>query len=359
VAIQHIHTYLVHPGKGASVRQINGATVPLDSSSMFNLLDGIYERSDEECEIDIIFKPTDDGVQQNDCRDLICAYLHDPTLPNGRAIAERLEAHTDRRPGLGLLFLISGKEGRDQKIVISRFPTDSAILVEENPKSLDVEFLERVFMKNKTSYKAVMYRDSSLKVGFWTGKAIDKQLNLTGESSDYWISEFLLSAFMVTPAQGTRRLAVTLRDAAKKSDMAVKQEIVAAATLAARLGRQMTSINEFADRFNLSAAAREAITTELKNPRLADERFQFAAAEFNNIFILVDMLEDYFAECGQTVEAWSLIEAGERAAERGITGYGIGAFQHTVTINRGDALAAAFDMAIIRAAQAKWWRERG
>src|SRR5260370_42609314 len=72
--------------------------------------------------------------------------------------------------------------------------------------------------------------------------------------------------------------------------------------------------------------------------------------------ILVDMLEDYFAECGQSVEAWSLLAAGEHAAERGIKGYGTGAFRHTVTINRGDALAAEFDMAIIGAAEAKGWR---
>jgi hypothetical protein len=176
---------------------------------MFDLLDGIYARSDQECDIDIIFKSTG-GVQQNDCRDLICTHVNNPTLPSGRFIAERLQANTDRRAGLGLLFLITGKEGREHKIVISRFPTDSAILVEENPKSLDVEFLERVFMKNKTSYKAVLYRDSSLRAGFWDGKAIDKQSNPTGESADYWIAEFLLSDFRVTPKQGTYRLATTL-----------------------------------------------------------------------------------------------------------------------------------------------------
>jgi hypothetical protein len=49
----------------------------------------------------------------------------------------------------------------------------------------------------------------------------------------------------------------------------------------------------------------------------------------------------------------------ERAAQRGIKGYGTGGFQHKVTIDRGDTLAAAFDMAIIRAAEAKGWRERG
>jgi hypothetical protein len=140
VPVQHIHTYLVHPGKGASnLRQVNGASVPL-SGSMFELLDGIYSRSEQECDIDIIFKPNN-GVQQNACRDLICAHLNNPTLPDGRLIAERLQANTDRRAGLGLLFIIVGKEGREHKIVLSRFPTDSAILVEENPKSLDVEFL--------------------------------------------------------------------------------------------------------------------------------------------------------------------------------------------------------------------------
>jgi hypothetical protein len=69
------------------------------------------------------------------------------------SIAERLALNTDQRSGLGLLFLIVGKEGKEHKIVLSRFPTDSAIYVDENPTALTVEFLERVLMKNKTSYK--------------------------------------------------------------------------------------------------------------------------------------------------------------------------------------------------------------
>jgi hypothetical protein len=280
VPVQHIHAYLVHPGRGIEeVRPINGATVPL-TGSMFNLLDGIYNRAEEECKIDIIFKS---GAQQNACRDLICAYLETSTPANGRAIAERLQVNTDRRPGLGLLFLISGKEARDHKIVISRFPTDSAVMVEEHPRSLDVEFLERVFLKNKTSYKAVMYRDASLKAGIWTGKAIDKQINLAGESSDYWIADFLLSTFAVTPAQGTRRLASTLRDAAQNADLGVRQEIVAAATLGSKLRPQATSINEFMSRFNLSDDARAVVLKELKNPALAEEQFQFSAPEFNKV----------------------------------------------------------------------------
>jgi hypothetical protein len=282
VPVEHIHTYLVNPGRGqATVQQINGATVPL-TGKMFELLDGIYTRSEQECDIDIIFQSTN-GSKQNACRDLICAHIGSPTLPNGKLIAERLQANTDRRAGPGLLFLIVGKEGRDHKIVISRFPTDSAILVEENPKSLDVEFLERVFMKNKTSYKAVLYRDSSMRGGFWDGKAIDKQTNPTGESADYWIADFLLSDFTVTPKQGTHRLAATLRAAAKNADFAVKQEIASVAALAKSLPRQSTSISDFVNRFNFSAPTRAAIFEQLKNPGLAQERFQFSAPDFASV----------------------------------------------------------------------------
>lgn len=282
--IEHIHTYLVHPKKGsADPPQVNGAQVRLEGR-LFDLLNGIYVRSNDECDIDITFVPAADGAQQNECRDLLCAYLDQPTLVNGRTIAERLQKHTDGRSGLGLLFLIAGREGGNHKMVISRFPTDNAIYVDEDQRTLAVEFLERVFMKNKASYKAVAYQDASLRAGFWNGRAIDRQLNSpAGELSNYWILDFLASEFTVTAAAGTRRLASALRSAAKKSDLAVKQEIIAAATLAGGLVGLRLSINEFADRFGLSAAAREAIGRELKTPRLAQERFGFDFAEFRTL----------------------------------------------------------------------------
>ena len=46
-------------------------------------------------------------------------------------------------------------------------------------------------------------------------------------------------------------------------------------------------------------------------------------------------------------------------AERGLTGYRAGGFRPGVTMHRGDAVAAEFDIAIIHAAEAKGWRERG
>lgn len=260
-----------------------GTTVSL-SGGMFSLLDGIYSKSDAECDVDITFSPSSDGKQENECRDLIVAYLSKPDLAKGRKIAERLAAHTDGRSGLGLLFLIAGKVGREHKILISRFPTDSAIYVDETPNTLSVQFLERVFMKSKTSYKAVAYQHASLHGGFWSGRAIDKQLNsLSGEPSNYWISDFLQSDFTTTPAMGTRRLAVAIRDAARKSSLVIKQELTAAGTLAAGLSGQRISIDDFVKRMGLSLEAATALKSELKSSAAAKEIFQFDLGTYKNL----------------------------------------------------------------------------
>ena len=140
----------MHPGKATGNVKIVGTSVSL-TGGMFDLLNAIYAKSDTECDVDITFSPTSDGKQQNDCRDLVVAYMSKPDLPKGRKIAERLAEHSDGRSGLGLLFLIAGKEGRDHKIVLSRFPTDSAIYVDETPGTLSVQFLERVFTTRRCS----------------------------------------------------------------------------------------------------------------------------------------------------------------------------------------------------------------
>ena len=64
-------------------------------------------------------------------------------------------------------------------------------------------------MKSASSYKAVAYEDTSMHAGFWTGKAVDRQItSRILELSEYWIFHFLKYNFQVTPAAGTRRLAV-------------------------------------------------------------------------------------------------------------------------------------------------------
>jgi hypothetical protein len=284
LAVESINTYLVHAGKASDEPpRIGGTTVELEGK-LFQMLEEIYSRSNKECDIEICFNHRSDGTPQNPCRDLIADYLGDPTVPRGRLIAERLEKVTTHRSGLGLLFLITGKEGLDHKVVISRFPTDTAILAEEDKRALSVEFLERVFMKRATAYKAAAYQDSSLKHGLWLGRAIDKQLNgQATQLSNYWIAEFLDSDFRTTAAAGTRRLAIALRNAAKKtSDVTVKTEIAAAVTLSGRFKGRRLSIREFNEHSGLSKAAKEAIAREVKSQRLIEEKFQFEPTEFSN-----------------------------------------------------------------------------
>jgi hypothetical protein len=96
--IQRIYAYLVHLKKGEE-----------DRSQPF------YSKSESDCDIDITFRSTSDGRQQNDCQDLVLAYLAAPSLSTGQVVAERLGATTDLRSALGLMFLIVGKEGKDAK----------------------------------------------------------------------------------------------------------------------------------------------------------------------------------------------------------------------------------------------------
>jgi len=149
VPLAHIHTYLVHP-RDKQEAQAGGTEVPL-KGQLFDLLNEVYRKSDAECDIDIAFNPSGEGVQENAIRALVLQYLTQPNLENGLAIAGALKAVTTNRSGVGMLFLMAGEEDGDHKVVVSRFPADKGILAEEAEKGLNVEFLERVFMKSDRS----------------------------------------------------------------------------------------------------------------------------------------------------------------------------------------------------------------
>jgi len=281
MAIESIHTYLVHPhAPGDEQRNIGGLEVPL-RGKLFDTLNKVYEKSDAECDIEIAFVPNGDA-QQNDCRDLVLSYVRDRSLDAGRLIAHRLREHTTNRSKQGLLVLMYGREGEDHRLVISRYPTNTGILAEENAGQLDVQFLERVFMRSAYSYKAAVYQHASLN-RFWDGRAVDKQISSRSlPTPEYWIHGFLASDFRTTPAQGTRRLAVALKKAISSvEDLELKQELISAATLARGLAGQPTSVAGFCDRFGLSAPAREAIISNLPNAAVAAQQFPLDVAVFD------------------------------------------------------------------------------
>lgn len=281
--IEHLHTYLVYPNKGvAEPRLISGTDVPLEGE-VFKLLQDVYVKSERECSIDIAFNQPAAGAAENQCRALLLAYARAPSVATGLPLATRLGAWSTKRSALGLLFLATGMIGRQRKIVIARFAANSGILADENREALSVEFVERVFLRSVGSYKAVLYQDSVTNHGFWTAKAVDRQINSSEtEVSRYWITDFLDSDFKTTSATGTRVLAVAMRSAAKATEsLDIKKEITAAATLGAGLNGQVMTANDFIARLGLSQPAREAITGQMRHQGLLNEQFRFSAEEFN------------------------------------------------------------------------------
>lgn len=280
--IHTIHSYLVHPSKSDDdPPPIGGTEVTESTEKLFGMLADTYAAADSDCLYDISFDHHESGKQQNDSRDLIVNYIKAPSIQSGRAIAEHLQSVTTNRSGLGLLFLVLGRESREHKLVISRFPADKGVLAQEDRDGLNIEFLERIFMKSAKAYKAALYQGSALASHFWDGRAVDKQIERGGLTiSNYWIKEFLTSDFKTTAAAGTRRLALALREAMKKGTPAVKEEIAAACKLASGLRSRSTSMRAFARRFGLSSEAQKTLRKQVRSDQVFTEQFSFSQSEF-------------------------------------------------------------------------------
>lgn len=246
------------------------------------MLAAVFEKSDTECKVPIRF--VTDGSQQNEVRDEIRALIKHPTLARGRRLAERLRDVSTGRSGLGLLFLMVGQQGAQNKVVLSRFPADEGVLAERKAGSLQVAFVERIFMKSAKSYKAATYKDKSTDSDFWKGHVVDRQISATQDQvAHYWIQEFLRSDFLTTSKAGSKRLALALKDASKTVDsIHEKQEILAAIALTRNFYGKTVSIRDLSARLNLSLGVRTAIEAQVPNPALLTDTFVLDSEEFQH-----------------------------------------------------------------------------
>lgn len=301
--ISSIYSYLVYPSKNEEEQPvIGGAKIPL-SGSLFKMLNDVFIKADEECHIPICFVP-ENGEQKNKCLTEITDFISNRNMDNGRRFAERLQSVTTTKSGLGLLFLILAEENTEYKFLISRFPADQGVIAEQNSKQLKVEFIEKVFLKSSLAYKAVIYRGKALPSDFWTGNAVDKQINYgSRDLARYWIYDFLLSDFKTTSKAGTKRLAVALKDALNTTkDINVKEEISAAALLSSNFKGNI-SISEFCINYNLSEETINSVTKNIPESLLNDvfefdkeefsEYISFKSLELNNGAILTASFEKF------------------------------------------------------------------
>lgn len=279
--------YLIPPGKGLQTAPTIGSNeIALSSGKLVNMLEGIFAGGGGPHDFEITFNPALDGTQENKCRSLLIDFQEDPTIGTGLPIAQRLQLATDNRSGIGLLFMLAGDHGLKKRVIASRFPTDQAVLADLSSGGLNVEFLEQVFIKRLSSYKALSIEHQTPKDGFWKGVATDRQASQSGEHiSEYWLKEFLNADFSETAAAGTRRLARALKDAVKANpSLSVKTEIAHASSLApAALAGKSLTISEFCDHFGLSPAARDTIKNHLSKPSLFGKAFQFDPNEFRTV----------------------------------------------------------------------------
>lgn len=279
--ITQIYSFLVSPGKGAEkVTAIAGASLPL-KGKVHKMMKDIYDSSEVECKIPISFVMDEDGKQKSEARDEVVAFIEKPSKETGVVLAKRLQAVTTSKSGLGLLFLTIGTNSKEEpKLIISRFPADQGLLAETASANLNVQFVEKVFMKNSHAYKAVLYQ-GDLNENFWEGSAVDRQINSSSGLANYWIRDFLKSDFKITAKEGTKRLAMALKDAsAKLTDNKAKSEIVSAMRLVKNFNNKSLSIKQLIRNFGLSKPVREAIIDNLPHKELAELTFTFDATEF-------------------------------------------------------------------------------
>lgn len=283
MATLSIHAFLVHPGKNEELSDdVSGKPVS-GPSKLFDVLADIFHSQPDDKDFEVVFRADESGAQQNECRDLILAHQATQDATTAQAIAQRLQSMTDHRSGMGLLFVMTGQHGTKMRTVISRFPANEGILAEIADDGLDVEFLEQVFIKKMSAYKAVLIEAQDPPSAYWDGYATDRQAGGSPENiSSYWLDDFLTADFKETPKAGTRRLAEALKKAAKANPvLSVKSEIASAVSLApGALANKVTSIDEFCDHFGLSDDTRDSIINQLPKPSLSSKTFKFDVKEF-------------------------------------------------------------------------------
>lgn len=286
--IKFIHSYLVRPTDDEDDHPPIGTIVPL-SGDLYRILKAIFDKSDLECKIEVVFSKSDTGSQHNEVRQILVDMLEEEDDTTRDAVvlqlAVRLLDHTNGVTGPGLLFVIGGVDNGKSKIMVSRFPADEGIMADEQGGKLTVAFVDKLFMKNRNSYKAVVFHRLSPTSTRRSGQAVDKQVNDTkNPSSRYWIENFLECELAVTPQAGSERFATALREIYNAtSDLDDKMLLAAAAKMLQNFGGQKHTPRELLEKLNLSDDVINAVEKRIGKHAMA-ETFELNIEYFKSSF---------------------------------------------------------------------------
>jgi hypothetical protein len=292
--ISKIYGFVAPVGKEAG--NIDGLVIQgseiQPSHKLFTKLEALFNSASKECDILIKFIAKT-GQQDNVVRDHIIKICNDFSLENCKPLVKSLTSLTDNKIKEGLLFFIYAKDQNETELLIARYPSEEGITAKYDKGKYVFEVIDDVFLKNSRKYKAVYYR--SKQDNFWTGYAVDKQINdsSTKEISDYWVKDFLQSELKLNSNRGSQLLAKAVRRTIiETTDEEIKGELIAVTPLVKNINTQTLTLKSFFDKMHLSPKTKTEVLGKIDNPDLCKISFQFNSDRFaENCNYLINILD--------------------------------------------------------------------
>ncbi len=275
--IIRIYSVLVPPLKHQPAEPLQGAEIPL-TGELYDLLGKVFASSPKECDIPIIFPSTN---QTHPVRRIIQLLVRNPSIEVCKELFADLAAVSTNVSGLALCFAIIGRDDRKHAAYLARFPATEAIRTQLG-RQFRVELVRDIYMKSSRTYKAALFMDTSIADGFWTGRATDRQINIAAqELAQYWIYSFLKAEFEISSKSGSFMIARSLSGLInKETDPALKQQLIALATILPNQNGRSISIREMCERTRVPQKLQTLILDSLENKAAFQTQFQFDSGEF-------------------------------------------------------------------------------
>jgi hypothetical protein len=293
--IKKIFGFVVPIGKGldnVEDSKIQGSEI-LSTNKLFQKLTQLFNQSEKDCDISIGFIPKEDK-QKNDVRDLVVNLCNEFTLENCKPLVKSLIYLTDNKIKEGLLFFVYADDNKDNKILITRYPSEEAIRVKKEKGECVFEVIGDVYLKNSKKYKAVYYQKTI--EDYWSGYAVDKQINDDNmkEISNYWIKDFLQSQLGLNTIRGSEMLAKAVKKTIDETtDDKIREELIGVTTLVKNTDSKTMTFNNFFDKMNLSKRAKDEVMQKVNNSVLWNSSFKFDSTIFSkNCHYLYKILDN-------------------------------------------------------------------
>ena len=290
--------YIVPPCKGLDEntiqKTVKGSSINIDSMPKDFFL-SLFTEHAEKYPLDIDFTP-EGGKQQNKVRSLIQSIAFDD--PNKKEIATRKLAYrlanaSDKRSPSGLFIVLAGRVGENTRVFLWKFPADESIQATVSDTGITIQFIQDVFSRKSTYFKAAIFEGTPASTSFWKGKVEDKQAkDQIWEASEFWIVNFLNAKPALTDTRGTKVLTRALRETIKQTKSLEKKEaLVDASNVIKSQDDRNISIGEFAKQY-LPEDVRSKFIKAAGGSTIADDIFKIDRVTMDMEFRLKSIVID-------------------------------------------------------------------